>query len=1057
MRLWGLVQASAVLAFPDGSLVDQTFDPRDGPDGAVQHLAILGNGSLLIAGAFEHYRGVPRPGLARVFPEGSLDPAFDSRDTFSGAVEELLVLPGDLVLVGGRLAVPGQSEPVGVLRLREDGTRDTAFDPPLELRPEARSLVSGGRFQPGIRFARAPEGKVILDARPFRVNGREVDTLVRLRADGSWEESFRCDLPLYEWDVRRLATARDGSIWIAGSLGEGRVGGAQTFGLVRVRADGRRDPGFPLAHVPPWVEEIVVLRDDKVVGFGVWPDRRATVFRLNADGSPDASFTVATVEVPYLADGFGRLGALAVGADDRTVLAHNVAGVNGIRRRGLALLEASGALSMSFDPVEGFACDTWTCPGVVAVDSVGRFVVGGQFTRVEGQPRHRLARLHPAAPPYAPTRPYWGASSYGVRESDGVVTLQCAQGPRGGYWGVRYTTMPGSALEGSDYVGQSGVLFFGPGGVATLTLRILEDDVEEGWETFRVVLEGPAEAGDPAEATVWIQDNDFRYDVTVTAPAAASETQGYARLRVTVRTTAKAYGGQDLVPPEDLFEVEYEELGAHLGRDYLPLLRPWFHAVDRGDGLAPYTVWAELRLPLVDNDTWDDPRQLRLHFRSRSPWVTFSPPSVLLPFRDNDTLAGPGRVVHGRFTTVAPTDDNGWLVSGSFDAVDGHPRPGLARLEPDAVLDESYAPMEGPDGPVRVLLEGPEGEVVVAGEFSRVGLQERHSVARYLPDGRLDPAFVPPSDWSVPGQPVAYAHGQRLADGRIVLAGRGRFRELAWIPGVVRLLPDGSADPAFETEDLGLAELTALSQMPDHRWLVAGRRRLSGLPVLLRLDENGQRDPAFELAAQGAIRALWCEADGRVWVGSEAGLVRLPPSVEGTPGTALEEVGRLLHTNVISGLIGQPDGRKLAVLEVNGAHSLVRLNAQGQWDEGFTPFSVAHNFGDPFRPPPVAVNGEGVLAVIPGDAEAQRGLTRYGPDGRVLLDLRIDRLVREATGEVHLSTRGQAVGRWGFLRSTRLRRDWTSVSVPVFSQWPPYNLVDTNAARLPHAFYQVSW
>ena len=103
----------------------------------------------------------------------------------------------------------------------------------------------------------------------------------------------------------------------------------------------------------------------------------------------------------------------------------------------------------------------------------------------------------------------------------------------------------------------------------------------------------------------------------------------------------------------------------------------------------------------------------------------------------------------------------------------------------------------------------PDGKVVVAGtlidfDHPRAG---RLLVARFLPDGRPDPAFgsggtarlrlsLPASANAIAVQP----------DGRIVAAGYSgsydRTHQGEWL-GVARLTPDGRLDPTFDEDGFG--------------------------------------------------------------------------------------------------------------------------------------------------------------------------------------------------------------------------------------------------------------
>ena len=1066
-----------------GALLDLSFDPRTGPDGPVVRMAQQRDGRLLIAGRFQNFAGVPRPGLVRLHEAGQPDLSFDPGTDQHWEVEELALLPDGRILVGWRLdwrlLQLGEPPDAGLIRLYPNGQRDPSFLPPLEFRPNVRIIrripgVSSGPWSPAIRFALLPDGGVVLDGRAFRVAGHEPNSLVRLRPDGSWDETFRPGLSLRNWGVRRIAVAPDGTIWVAGDFAG--------VGLLRFRADGGWEDWQPPAVVPTTVLEIQVLADGRIVGVGTGLElysRESRVFRLRADGSVDESFPVAELD--------REASALAVTRDGGVVLAGLFGSVNGIRRPGLAMLDSSGRLLQSFDPTGLPEGDTKFAQAALMVDSLGRVLVAGNFTQIEGQRRAQLARLYAAPQTYEPPRFYWAKDSVVGRESEGRATLVCVRtGSTAGPDYVRYAAVPDTATAGSDFVAVSGLVVFAPGeDTHAVEIPLINDEVEDPWERFKVILtpyDVGTELGEPHEATVRIADDDLSYVVRVLLPATATATvsENQSRLRLSLYITSQAKPAEDpsLLAPEELVEIAYEELGARVGRDYLPIQRPLFQDIDTVDNLDWLGYYAAFYLPVVDTPGWEGPRQLRLHFRSRSPRVVFIPESCLVTIEDNDNAAGTARFLRGMPDCVAPASTGGWWVTGNFDAVDARPRPGLARLEADEAVDDTFAPQAGPDGPVRVLLEAADGSLYVAGFFRRVGEWERSSVVRYLPDGRVDPNFVPPQAWDLPNrlmdalrpsvnwkrslreklpeQVVEYTHGVLLADGRLVLAGWGLFHRPAPAPGVVRLLPDGRADPSFNPPELDLEGLSALTVLPDGRLLVAGYRVLTGEWVLLRLSADGVPEPGRGLRASGPIWALESEPDGQVWVAGDEGLIRLPPWGEAPPCAALCAVGCTVTTNATVVLARQADGRILAGFKAPSGIRLVRLDAQGVKDPGFNAFTF-----EPFGwfPPytRLAVAGNGTVAAIATYNYSRRYLVRLNADGRPVRDLRFERLARLPSGEVHAVTRGSPGGlMFEVQRSTRLKRDWTSQGLLQVPHWPPYTLVDTNATRLPYAFYRLA-
>jgi hypothetical protein len=82
--------------------------------------------------------------------------------------------------------------------------------------------------------------------------------------------------------------------------------------------------------------------------------------------------------------------------------------------------------------------------------------------------------------------------------------------PSGRMVSVDYTTVDGSAGEGSDYGFAVGTLEFAPGQtVASIVVKVLGDDATEGDETFDVDISNPVNATLGTHATVvTIQDND---------------------------------------------------------------------------------------------------------------------------------------------------------------------------------------------------------------------------------------------------------------------------------------------------------------------------------------------------------------------------------------------------------------------------------------------------------------------------------------------------------------------------------------------------------------------
>ena len=294
-----------------------------------------------------------------------------------------------------------------------------------------------------------------------------------------------------------------------------------------------------------------------------------------------------------------------------------------------------------------------------------------------------------------------------------------------------------------------------------------------------------------------------------------------------------------------------------------------------------------------------------------------------------------------------------------------------AQLMPDGALDPSF----GSGGVTDLGLGGvgrpalaPDGTVVVNGYDD----DERWAVASVSPAGQVTRRVVPgsrPGDLGLAGVAVA-------PDGRVTVAGVRVRRTL-----VARLLPDGTADPAWgdgSPVESGVTAARDLALGPDGAVTVLGSSRLT------RLRPDGTRD-----AAHGTVRVraatfarLLAEPDGAVMIartpdalpGSKPALLvdrvtasgaatTTVPNVRLGGGTALISARRArpLRQNsfLADELLRRPDGSFLVVGDVH----LVQYIAEGEGVSSahhavvaLTPqLAVDRSFGPAFARPGLSV------------------------------------------------------------------------------------------------------
>lgn len=160
--------------------------------------------------------------------------------------------------------------------------RDTSFQTlPMNGLPNASVLL--------------PNGKILIGGNFQTIGGVSRPALARLNADGTLDETFAPPLagpgiwgkPV----VNDLVVAPDGKIIAAGTPGFQTTGAVLRTNIIRFNADGSVDASWNAGDVQPF-KGLAVQGDGKVVYSKFLLDRGLFgPARLNADGSPDASFS----------------------------------------------------------------------------------------------------------------------------------------------------------------------------------------------------------------------------------------------------------------------------------------------------------------------------------------------------------------------------------------------------------------------------------------------------------------------------------------------------------------------------------------------------------------------------------------------------------------------------------------------------------------------------------------------------------------------------------------------------------------------------------------------
>ena len=239
----------------DGSL-DLSFDPGTGADNRVDAIAIQADGKIIVGGWFSSYKGTARARLARLDPNGDLDPSYDpGMWLVDGGIHALALQADGKVVAGGMFAVAGGAGSC-VARFNTDGSLDDGF---------------AANFPIAYAIAIQPDGKILAGG------GGNVGALYRFNTNGSADATFNATSLFTPADthVFTVVTQADGKVLVGGHFHRwGTDPIAYPHHFARLLTDGSTDATFfnaisgpygPLSDGPHFVHAIALQPDGRIL------------------------------------------------------------------------------------------------------------------------------------------------------------------------------------------------------------------------------------------------------------------------------------------------------------------------------------------------------------------------------------------------------------------------------------------------------------------------------------------------------------------------------------------------------------------------------------------------------------------------------------------------------------------------------------------------------------------------------------------------------------------------------------------------------------------------
>lgn len=356
--------------------LNSSFNASIGPDYYISSLVALGNGNILVGGGFSSWNNEIRSGIAFISQDGSLLPNYPSLNSNGpGEVDYVIAFstPNAGALLTGSLT--------SFSKLDNNGQIDSTFNP----------QVGANNF---INFVYPLSSqKYLLGGYFSTYNGKKANKLCRIELSGELDQTF-ISPDFIGQDLMEINTALEmpnGKIWVGGKrdLGDTPPG----LGLFRLNSNGTidntfaPDSGLYGTNNQVIITKIIPVANNNVLVIGDFPYYIGSGFRrillLDSNGIRVPSFQPSSGANDLILDAISTQSKLYLGGRFTTF--------NGIASSRFAALDLmTGNLLPDFQIGTGFNSNVIS----LALDDLGRILVGGNFINYKGQTANRIIQLN---------------------------------------------------------------------------------------------------------------------------------------------------------------------------------------------------------------------------------------------------------------------------------------------------------------------------------------------------------------------------------------------------------------------------------------------------------------------------------------------------------------------------------------------------------------------------------------------------------------------------------------------------------------------------------------
>lgn len=199
----------------------------------------------------------------------------------------------------------------------------------------------------------------------------------------------------------------------------------------------------------------------------------------------------------------------------------------------------------------------------------------------------------------------------------------------------------------------------------------------------------------------------------------------------------------------------------------------------------------------------------------------------------------------------------------------------IVRLNSDGTLDNSFNNQLGVNEDIRTIALQADGKILIGGRFTIVGGINYKGIARLNSDGSIDNTFQPGSGFNIVNN-LSVNVIRVQTDGKILVGGRFTTYQGTSANRLVRLNQNGSRDNSFNIGTGFNGEVKAIYIQPDERVVLGGfftTYKDSTRNSIVRLNTDASVDTTFACGSAFNSAIVWITAaqSGKLFVTGGAG------------------------------------------------------------------------------------------------------------------------------------------------------------------------------------------